>query len=402
MTTPANTLSTIGFNSENKRLNGVMGRYFKSNNRLRRLKRFEGDTMIESRFGSSIRFGSYDNNRMNDIGDIEYTDYNDQGGNPMVLIRNRQRPIVSKQFDVMSQPDNDYDVDTNPSGIRSEKAGGGEFEEDFNSYIHESINWDGTSIHITSGQTISKWKAKLHFRKLHFQSDGELSEGEAATASPSGFKEEQVNYSPPQASKFKYPLLNKDQLIIHSDRVIISARKGEIFNYAKKRMQLVTDKEFCVDAHEQMVFTTNEKMVFNSPHIYLGEYNQTREPVLLGQTTIDWLSDLCDWLAEHTHWYKHSHSDAGAASPDQTQVPVQIQSLRALQQRLVTLPSKRVFVTGGGYAPGSDGVDIERLDNTRNGKIGNTPGGYYVAKQGSYSGRIEGATTNGLVEPEAR
>jgi hypothetical protein len=394
--------SSTGSDSKNKRMNGVVGRYFKINNRIRRLKRFEGDTMIESRFGSSIRFGTYDNNPNWYSGDPTYADYKDQGGNPMILIRNRQRPIVSQQFDVMSNEDNVYDSDLNPSGIRSNETNGEEFEEDFNSYIHESINWDGSSIHITSGQTISKWKPKLHFRKLHFQSNGGAL-GEDQTVA-SGFREEQPAYSPSKASKFRYPILNQDQIVMHSDRIIISARNNEIFQYAKKRLQLVTDQEFCVDAHEQMVFTTNEKVVINSPHIYLGEYNQTREPAMLGQTSIEWLYDLCEWLHTHTHWYHHSHPDAGAESPSNTQQRVEEPSLNALQNRLPTLLSKRVFMTGGGYAPGADGQDIERLDNTRVGRINNTPGGYYVAKPGAFrgaGGRIVSGTTNGLVEPEA-
>jgi hypothetical protein len=376
--------STIGIDTENLRVNGVMGRYFKFNNRIRKLRRFEGDAMIESRFGSSIRFGAYDTNRENDSGDPIYVDYSDQGGNPMILIRNRQRPIAAKQFDVMSQQNNIHDVNSNPSGIREE------FEQDFNSYIHESVNWDGTSIHITSGLTESKWKAKLHFRKLHFQSDD-------------GIKSEQTNYSPTGASKFKYPKLTGDQVVIHSDRIVISSRSNEIFQYAKKRLQLVTDQEFCVDAHEQMVLTTNEKFVVNSPHIYLGEYNQTKEPALLGQTTIEWLYDLCEWLHNHTHWYHHSHGwHTSAESPSTTQKRVERPELLALQQRLPKLASKRVFMTGGGYAPGSDGQSIERLDNGRIGRIGNTPGGYYVSKPGSFGGRIEGETTNGSIGPDAR
>ena len=45
--------------------NGIpipLGNYFKRNNLLRRLKPYEGDLIIQSRFGSSIRFGSTINN----------------------------------------------------------------------------------------------------------------------------------------------------------------------------------------------------------------------------------------------------------------------------------------------------------------------------------------------------
>jgi hypothetical protein len=105
--------------------------------------------------------------------------------------------------------------------------------------------------------------------------------------------------------------------------------------------------------------TTNTKTVFNSPAIYLGQYNETNEPALLGQTTVDWLFDLCEWLKTHVHWYFHSHPDAGGASLPFTQIPVQLFDLQELQNRLSTLMSRRVFLTGGGYAPGQDGATIQ-------------------------------------------
>ena len=117
-----------------------------------------------------------------------------------------------------------------------------------------------------------------------------------------------------------------------------------------------------------MVFTTNEKVVINSPHIYLGEYNQTREPAVLGQTTIEWLYALCEWIEQHEHWYHHvhpvqvhSHPHAGAAGTTthqpnntHTQEPVtqHVALLQQLKKRLPEVLSKRVFLTGGGYAPG--------------------------------------------------
>ena len=62
---------------------GAVGRYFWINNNIRSLKKFEGDTIIESRFGQSIRFGAYDSDRKNDKG--SYKDYTDpkKSKNPM-------------------------------------------------------------------------------------------------------------------------------------------------------------------------------------------------------------------------------------------------------------------------------------------------------------------------------
>jgi len=305
---------------------GVAGKYYKINNRIRRIKRYEGDLVIESRFGQSIRFGAYDSNRDNDKGDPKNTDYADFGGNPMIIIRNRQRKLLKKgeALKLTNSP--------NPAtilGTEEEKNAGG--------YIEPDINHDGSTIAITTGQTISKWVTTC-YKKMF------------------GVGEEVPAFN--GTTSFTYPVLKGDQIIIQSDRLVLSSRYAETFHYSKKRYAIVTDSEYTVDAHDQIVMTTHNKTVFNSPAIYLGEYDTTGEPVLLGQTTVAWLYALCNWLLEHTHWYKHSHVDAGKESPSQTQLPVQIEKLKQLRDSLHTLLSRRVFVVGGGYAPGSDGAKI--------------------------------------------
>jgi len=73
---------------------------------------------------------------------------------------------------------------------------------------------------------------------------------------------------------------------------------------------------------------------------------------------VNWLYDLCNWLLEHTHWNKHTHPDDGMATPDKTQIPVEIQRLIALRDSLHKLMSRRVFITGGGFSPGKNGESI--------------------------------------------
>ncbi len=104
------------------------------------------------------------------------------------------------------------------------------------------------------------------------------------------------------AYNFDIENLKGDQIVINTDRLILSSRFGETLHFSKERYGIVTDSEYTVDAHDQIVMTTNNKTVFNSPAIYLGQYGQTNEPVLLGQTTVDWLYDLCNWLLNHVHW----------------------------------------------------------------------------------------------------
>jgi len=312
----------------NTGFHGYAGQYFVANNKIRAVKRREGDLHIESRFGQNIIFRAYDRNRKNDIGYDKYPDYKDSG-NPMIIMRNRQRKILKagEKLTLNHSP--------NPATVI-----GTVHEKNVGGYVEENINHDGTSIYITSGLTISDWVTTC-FKRMFSDVKGE---------EVGAFKGK---------SDFKYPILNGDQIVINTDRLIFSSRYGETFHYSKKRYAIVTDNEYTVDAHEQMVLTTHQKIVLNSPAIYLGEYDKTDELVLLGQTTVNWLYELCNWLLKHTHWYIHSHTHAGKESPSQTQLPVQVQSLIALRDKLHTLMSRRVYVTGGGFAPGQNGAEIE-------------------------------------------
>lgn len=369
---------------------GVMGRYFWSNNNIRSIKKYEGDSVIESRFGQSIRFSAYDSNRKNDQSSPEYKDYVNKdkltnpkfpdsitgGGNPMILIRNRQRTIK---------------LDT------SEKNTGG--------FVSEDINNDGSSIHITSGLTESSFTPTI--KKTIFQ------EG----------KQEIPAFSPSGCTSFKFPKLIGDQIIINSDRLVFSSKAEETLHFSKKRYGITTDSEYTVDAQDQIVITSNTKTVLNSPVIYLGEYNKTSEPALLGQTTVDWLYDLCDWILNHIHGHHHVHPhphihpfphihphphthpdtsmsipintsmpipidtlmpipiDTLSANPYQTQISLQQESLAALRDSLGKILSKRVFITGGGYSPGKYiGPSLKTKINTFSGE--GVPGGYYGKNRG--------------------
>lgn len=309
---------------------GNLGSYFKFNPAIRAIQRYEGDSIIESRFGSSIRFGAYDGNRKNDVGLGEYSD---NGGNPMILIRNRQEPVKGKS--------------ELPKLINK-------------GYTLENVNEDGTSIHITSGKTISLFKPTT--KKIMFSKT---------------IKEEQSMFSPDGSTEFDYPEQSGDQVVINSDRLIFSSKAAETFHFSKKRYSIVTDDEFTVDAHKQVVVTTNKSTTINSPFIYLGEHGATDEPVLLGRTSVFWLHTLCEWLLNQTDWLitnaewelAHVHDDD--SGKDVQKAPksewvnkmktyisnmkdMQTQ-LKALRDQLPSLMSQRVFTVGGGGEPGQDG-----------------------------------------------
>jgi len=381
--------SKVGSKGTEPKYRGITGKYFKFNEKIRRIPRFEGDTVIESRFGSSIRMGAYDGNKANDSGDPKNVDYAGGGGNPMVLIRNRQRPVGKLPKDIKKD---DYTLGLSPRSAAEQV----EFEEKFNSYIIDDVNFDGSSIQLTTGQTVSKWSPKFHFLKQWF----EVGREEQAGYAPS---------SPEKATPFIFPKLDGDQIVINSSRIIFSARDSEMISFAKKRMMFVTDTEYTVDAQDQIVLTTNQKTVLNSPFIYLGEYDQTKEPAVLGESLIEWLWELGEWLKTHRHNFIHEHihshpgpgdpAGANATSgvpnakfdafePYITQTPIELHNkqLTALISKLPEILSKRVFLTGGGYAKGQDGGDVEKLKPGAT--LAKVPGGYHVAKSGEFEGKI--------------
>jgi len=332
---------------------GYVGEYFISNPFIRLIRKNEGDTAIESRFGQSIRFSAYDNNRLNDKGSYPSYALNSNllkessgggYGNPKITIRNRQRNISLDEPQQLHPK-----LPPIPKITPSEKNFGGQIDED--------INNDGSTIQITSGKTESDWKTTVY--KSIF---GKTSNGEPT--------EEQVRYNPKGSTTFKFPVLDGDQIVINTDRLILSSRFAETLHFSKKRYAVTTDSEYTVDANDNVVITTNNTACINAPQIFLGQYGETNEPVLLGQTTVDWMYDLCNWLLDHVHWHHHVHphphthprsgdatpENTKDANPDQTQIPVQQIKLKLLRDNLHKTLSRRVFVTGGGYAPGSNGV----------------------------------------------
>jgi hypothetical protein len=317
------------------------------------IRKNEGDTAIESRFGQSIRFSAYDNNRLNDKGSYPSYALNSNllkessgggYGNPKITIRNRQRNISLDEPQQLHPK-----LPPIPKITPSEKNFGGQIDED--------INNDGSTIQITSGKTESDWKTTVY--KSIF---GKTSNGEPT--------EEQVRFNPKNSTPFVLPTLNGDQIVINTDRLVLSSRFAETLHFSKKRYAVTTDSEYTVDANDNVVITTNNTACINAPQIFLGQYGETNEPVLLGQTTVDWMYDLCNWLLDHVHWHHHVHphphthprsgdatpENTKDANPDQTQIPVQQIKLKLLRDNLHKTLSRRVFVTGGGYAPGSNGV----------------------------------------------
>jgi hypothetical protein len=227
----------------------------------------------------------------------------------MILIRNRQAPVVI------------------PQG----KTGKG--------YTVEDINKDGSSIHITSGKTKSRFVPPT--------SKPIISGKRPARDLPRAY--------------------DGDQIIINSDRIIMSSKANEMLFFSKKRLALVSDEEITLDCIKRMTITSMKTITLSSRKIYLGDHAKPYQPALLGRSTVDWLSQLCDWLLlninlqiqiltttiAHFHFTKIGPTTP-AFPPAAILWGIQLQSLisaqivlKTHQLKTTTLMSPRVFVSGG-------------------------------------------------------
>ena len=180
----------------------------------------------------------------------------------------------------------------------------------YNTFILENPDNDDSCIWLTSGQNVS--------------------------FTPSS------NYAPSIEDKgvdlFKKNGYSGNQAIIASDRIILNARKQEIIGFSKEGIGFSSEKIFSIDA--------KEVVEIESKLINLGL--NAEEPVLMGQTTIDWLKELCDVLKSLTNDIKAITVPTGVG-PSGT--PINGQSftvinndINALSSRIDDLKSELVFL----------------------------------------------------------
>jgi hypothetical protein len=169
-----------------------LGDYF-SKQKIHRLKIFEGDTLIQSRHGQSIRFSGY-NNKSNDFA-------------PTITIRNGE----SAKNSVL------------PEGMA----------------IREDINNDGSTILLTSGD-----KNNINFvpgtPDLLGGSDFKTRPDKSSKFIFSGAANDVAFEAFPK----KY---NGEQCFITSDRLVFSSRKNEMIFWSKGNYGVITDGIFTID-----------------------------------------------------------------------------------------------------------------------------------------------------------
>ncbi len=132
------------------------------------------------------------------------------------------------------------------------------------------------------------------------------------------------------------PQLDGNQIILNSERIIVSAKTKELAFYGKGKFGMTTDDEMTLNCVKRLVTVTATHTSVVSPTIHLGEYITRRHPVLKGDVATAWLGSLCGWLSGHVHHDPYITTSS----------PAQQGQLAGLRARLPTLLSTRVFIAG--------------------------------------------------------
>jgi hypothetical protein len=241
------------------------GEYFQPNENLHYLKLYEGDSIIQSRFGQSIRFSGYNN------GDNEFS--------PNIIIRSGENPETIYNSDITS--------------------------------IEEDINKDGNIIFLGGGNRL-------------------------------------LDYTLPTENEYpsfyNYPSeLRGNQILLNSDRVILSAKAAEMIFAAKKDVGFITDGQFSIDATNGINITTDNHIFVDTQNrdINLNIGNGTvalgtdgeLEAAPKGETLVELLGELIDLIAQQIYL-----TPSGPTSPG----PTNIAQFTTLKSKLNTLLSNHV------------------------------------------------------------
>ncbi len=236
-----------------------LGKYFESQANIHKLRLYEGDTLLESRFGQSIRFSGYNN------GDNEFS--------PAITIRNGE--------------------------------GAESLSNEIGASTTEDINKDNNIIFLGSGNALLNYTLPTKNKKESF---------------------------------FNYPSeLRGNQILLNSDRIILSAKTSEMIFASKGDTGFITDSQFSIDATKGINVTANEAIYFDVTNdfdfyvtcsgggaISLGSTKDDElEAAAKGETLVELLGEMLDLIAQQIYV-----TPAGPSAPGPTSV-AQFASLKA-------------------------------------------------------------------------
>lgn len=220
------------------------GEYFQPE-RVNSLRLYEGDTLLQSRFGQSIRFSAY-NNEENTF-------------SPTIIIRNRENDLTTQE------------------------------KEGF--ITEEDVNRDGSTIAITSADY-----------KLDFQP------GIVDDKGSTDFETTPINFELPKE------YTGNDQILINSERIILSSKSQEMIFFSKGDYGFISDGKFTIDNGsggalldfgDDVLITTdrndsNFTILAGTGNIFLNT-TETTERVVRGDSLVSLLGELIDAINQQVY-----------------------------------------------------------------------------------------------------
>ena len=90
---------------------------------------------------------------------------------------------------------------------------------------------------------------------------------------------------------------SKPFTILNSDRIIINARKENMFISAKKHIHIGSGDALTFSTSKNTIFNSTDRFDINAPEIRLGsQVDEETQPIVLGDTLVSKVVDLCDQL----------------------------------------------------------------------------------------------------------
>lgn len=219
------------------------GEYFEANNGIHKLKLYEGDTLLQSRFGQSLRFSGYNNS--------------DNVFSPTIILRNGENPTTIDE------------------------------ENSINTTVEEDVNRDGSTLLLGSDQY------KLTFQPGTVDENGN-SDFETL---PDSFKEY------PSELLGNQILLNSGRLIFSAKDAEMIFYSKKNYGFISDG-GLSIDNAFGIDANvnDNINITTNDFDInLNTGNGKINLGNKALEPVVKGDTLLDLLSQLIDAITQQVY-----------------------------------------------------------------------------------------------------
>lgn len=231
------------------------GKYFKPDSRVRPLKHFEGDVIIQGRMGNSVRFGS------------SQMEPGNKGLAPNIILRTGQAKDVEKEACtsdklfglILEDPDKDVSSiwmtsdQVIPFEQITKNAG-----SNFRSLVRHPQKYDGGSILINSDRVM------LDAKKTHIML----------------FANEEI-----YLNSYKNTSIDTDSSIILTANIDVGL-------YASRTIEHVADVDLRVTTGNDIFLLSMEKTSLLSSKIFVGSVDNDEEPMVGGASLSKWLARL--------------------------------------------------------------------------------------------------------------